>query len=310
MNTQNTHWGIIFLAIATMGAIGGLGYISYTKHSALKTLERKNTTLEEALAKTKAESRITEDGLLATIEDLKQLLAATNADKENAVQDLHQQKEVVDAISNTLTAYDKIVNTDRELLMKYSRVYFLNENYSPRYSTTVPSSYVYEPSIEKLYLSQAWPFLKTMLDDAAKEGVDLKILSAYRSFDTQTKLKNAYTVTYGINSNKFSADQGYSEHQLGTAVDFTTSKLGAKYTTFEKTASYTWLTQNAYRYGFVLSYPKKNAYYIFEPWHWRFVGKALALKLHNENKNFVDLEQRDINEFLASLFDGAPQGGN
>ena len=142
-----------------------------------------------------------------------------------------------------------------------------------------------------------------MLDDANTEAVDLKIISAFRSFDTQSTLKSAYKVTFGSGANKFSADQGYSEHQLGTTVDFTTIKLGTNNSTFEKTPGYQWLVKNAYKYGFILSYPKGNAYYIFEPWHWRFVGKNLAQRLHDENKNFYDLDQRDINEYLITLFD-------
>ena len=154
-----------------------------------------------------------------------------------------------------------------------------------------------------MILVEVWPFLKKMLDDAQTANIDLKIASAFRSFDTQSTLKSAYKVTYGSGSNKFSADQGYSEHQLGTTIDFTTTKLGADSSTFGKTASFVWLIENAYRYGFILSYPKNNSYYIFEPWHWRFVGKGLALRLHDENKNFYDLPQRDINEYLISLFD-------
>jgi D-alanyl-D-alanine carboxypeptidase len=86
-------------------------------------------------------------------------------------------------------------------------------------------------------------------------------------------LKSQYRVTYGAGTaNSFSADQGYSEHQLGTTVDFTTPKVGGTLTGFDKTDSYKWLQNNAYKYGFILSYPSSNGYYIFEPWHWRFVG--------------------------------------
>jgi len=56
---------------------------------------------------------------------------------------------------------------------------------------------------------------------------------------------------------------------------------------FNKTKAYQWLLNNAYKYGFILSYPENNEYYIYEPWHWRFVGIKLATKLHNENKFFM-----------------------
>ena len=148
------------------------------------------------------------------------------------------------------------------------------------------------------------PFLKILLDVATSSNVDIRIISAYRSFGTQSELKSSYTVVYGAGTaNKFSADQGYSEHQLGTTVDFTTAKLGANFSAFEKTQTFQWLAAEAYKYGFILSYPKNNAYYRFEPWHWRFVGRSLAEKLHNEGKFFYDLEQREIDKYLVSIFD-------
>ena len=53
----------------------------------------------------------------------------------------------------------------------------------------------------------------------------------------------------------------------------------------------------------MLSYPKGNAYYIFEPWHWRFVGKDLAKDLHRHKEYFYDWDQRDIDEYLIDFFD-------
>ena len=136
------------------------------------------------------------------------------------------------------------------------------------------------------------------------EGIDISVLSGYRSFGTQASLKSQYSVTYGAGtSNKFSADQGYSEHQLGTTVDFTTKKTGEPLTGFDKTPAYEWLLQNAYRFGFILSYPKGNAYYVFEPWHWRFVGVYLATYLHDQNKYFYDMPKRDIDQYLINIFD-------
>ena len=143
-----------------------------------------------------------------------------------------------------------------------------------------------------------------MLDDATEAGLKLRIASAYRSFKTQESLKTSYKVTYGTTSaNKFSADQGYSEHQLGTTVDLTTASSGALSSSFEKTTEFKWLTQHAYKYGFVLSYPKNNKYYIYEPWHWRFVGVKLATMLHEEKLYLYDVDQREIDTYLISIFD-------
>jgi hypothetical protein len=87
------------------------------------------------------------------------------------------------------------------------------------------------------------------------------------------------------------AEPGASEHQLGTTVDFTDSSISYQCCNynFHKSKAYKWLEQNAYKYGFVLSYPKnakKTTGYIYEPWHWRFVGQELATKLHNEEITF------------------------
>jgi D-alanyl-D-alanine carboxypeptidase len=142
-----------------------------------------------------------------------------------------------------------------------------------------------------------------MLLAARNAGHELRIISGYRSFHEQSSLKNAYTVTYGSGANSFSADQGYSEHQLGTTVDFTTSSLGSNFTKFDESKAFTWLKENAYKFGFILSYPERNGYYIYEPWHWRFVGVKLSAYLHTNNKHFYDLDQREIDSYLISIFD-------
>jgi zinc D-Ala-D-Ala carboxypeptidase len=129
------------------------------------------------------------------------------------------------------------------------------------------------------------------------------VLSAYRSFDTQSALKTEYKQTYGSGANTFSADQGYSEHQLGTAVDLTDKAGDAAQTSFKDSQAYTWLQNNAYKYGFELSYPSGNDYYIYEPWHWRFVGIDLATDLHTKGENFYDMDQRQISSYLVHIFD-------
>ncbi len=300
MNPQGANARYIpLLTTVLVGFIVATGYLSYQDFK----LTKEKTAVEEELAKTREDFATQSQNLLENIDALKVILGATQ-------QDLHQQQDVVDSMeaqvqfmAGTVGTLKKLNSTDKELLQKYSRVYFLSENYIPKYLLPILPQYVYEPEKEKPIVSEVWPFLQKLLDDAAAAQVDLKILSAYRSFGTQSTLKSTYTVIYGSGANKFSADQGYSEHQLGTTIDFTTSKLGAGFSTFEKTGSYTWLIENAYKYGFILSYPKNNGYYVFEPWHWRFVGKALALKLHDENKNFYDLTQREIDEYLVTLFD-------
>ncbi|MEW6617553.1 MAG: M15 family metallopeptidase [Patescibacteria group bacterium] len=223
-----------------------------------------------------------------------------NAALETQVTDI---SGMVRDISGTVGTLQKLSQTDKELLQKYSKVYFLSENYIPSRLTGIFKDYVYDSSSEKKIHAGVEPFLVDMIKTASGVGIDLKIVSAYRSFEEQMSVKTGYKVIYGSGANKFSADQGYSEHQLGTTIDFTTPKLKTLSLQLENDPAYKWLTENAYRFGFVLSYPKGNAYYQYEPWHWRFVGIQLAKRLHDESKYFYDLTQREIDLYLVSIFD-------
>lgn len=224
---------------------------------------------------------------------------------------LEQEKEKnssllgqVNEITNTVEVLSKLSKTDPELLKKYSKVYFLNEHYVPITLTSIISPYVSSKSKNYQIHDSVLPYLEKMIDAGNNDGVSILVLSAFRSFQTQSILKSSYKVTYGAGTaNSFSADQGYSEHQLGTAVDFTTKKTDGMLDGFSRTPEYKWLVENAYKYGFVISYPAGNAYYKFEPWHWRFVGVTLATKLYEEKINFYDLDQRTIDNYLANIFD-------
>ena len=206
-------------------------------------------------------------------------------------------------ISNTVSALSKLSATDPELLKKYSKVYFLNEHYIPVSLSDIGTDFRSVKSTNYQILTDVLPHLEKMITDSNTDGLGLRALSAYRSFATQSALKSNYKVTYGTGANKFSADQGYSEHQLGTAIDFTTEGTKGALTGFDKTKEYEWMNNNSYKYGFIISYPAGNKYYVFEPWHWRFVGVELATKLHDENKYFYNEDQRVIDSYLAKIFD-------
>lgn len=210
----------------------------------------------------------------------------------------------ISQIGSTVGTLQKLATTDTQLLAKYSKIYFLNENYIPSSLSSIATSSVFEKNKVVQAHSSVEPFLERMFLDAKNDGINLQVISGYRSFAAQQALKANYKVTYGAGTaNAFSADQGYSEHQLGTAFDLTTSELGTGYTVFAKTEGYTWLQANAYKYGFILSYPKTNTFYQFEPWHWRFVGVRLAGALHADKEDFYTKDQREINSYLAELFD-------
>lgn len=219
-------------------------------------------------------------------------------------QELGNFKSEVAAVSGTVQSLEKLSKLDPELLLKYSKVFFLNENYIPISLTEISKNYKYDEDRGMQIHSDVWPSLEEMIEDAEDDGVEIFVFSSFRSFGEQGTLKGQYTITYGGDgANRFSADQGYSEHQLGTTVDFITTGIDGSLSGFEKTDAYDWLLKNAHKYGFTLSYPEGNGYYVFEPWHWRFVGTDLARHLLRNDLSFYDLEQREIDEYLISIFE-------
>lgn len=121
--------------------------------------------------------------------------------------------------------------------------------------------------------------LVLMGEAARADGVELKVISAYRSYGTQSELFRDYASRYGDEkANTFSARAGQSEHQLGTAVDFGGTSSD-KTQAFADTAAGRWLAEHAYKYGFAMSYPESSSDitgYIYEPWHFRYIGVEAA----------------------------------
>jgi len=206
-------------------------------------------------------------------------------------------------LTGSVDTLEKLTTTDPELLQKYSKVYFLNEHYTPADLVEIDEKYDLPNGKTVTIHADVWPFLENLLERAERNDLNLMVLSGYRSFDEQNTLKQNYLTQYGTGANTFSADQGYSEHQLGTTVDFTNTTIAENIDLFETTPEFEWLKRNAHKYGFVMSYPEGNAYYQYEPWHWRFVGTDLARDLHNDEKYFYDLEQREIDSYIPELFD-------
>lgn len=273
---------VIFVLLAVVGLAG---YWTWHLNQQIIELENEAEDLRINLNQT-------EDGLASTTEAWQAELARNNFFTNQLT-----------GISGKVEVLDKLRKIDPELLRKYSKVYFLSENYDPPSLTDIAPIYLDKSKEDLKIRSEVWPFLQKLLDSASSSGNNLLVISAFRSFNDQKQLKSGYQVTYGYGANKFSADQGYSEHQLGTTIDFTTSELETNFSNFGKTKAYQWLKDNAHRYGFVLSYPEDNDFYEFEPWHWRFVGVKLATYLHEQNKNFYTFSQREISSYLVNIFD-------
>lgn len=139
-----------------------------------------------------------------------------------------------------------------------------------------------------LHLQENWvhkdvelPF-KEMIEAAKKENVELKVFSALRLIETQKSYSNSLKVPVGRD-----------ENQTGFALDFTMAKSsGAVFQTeFAQSAEGIWLANNAYKFGFILRYPKDKesiTHVQFSPWHYRFVGKEIAKEIFEKSWTFEE----------------------
>ncbi len=147
---------------------------------------------------------------------------------------------------------------------------------------SLPSTY--NPGLNSEVQSKA----NVMFNDAKKEGLNIYISSGFRSYNTQKNLYNNYVARDGQNAaDTYSARPGHSEHQTGLAFD-----VNQINSSFDNTAEAKWLASNCYKYGFILRYPKgkeNETGYIYESWHFRYVGTDLANKLYN-NGNWITME--------------------
>ncbi len=133
-----------------------------------------------------------------------------------------------------------------------------------------------------------------MFAAAKAAGYNMWAQSGFRSYDTQKRLYNNYVSQRGKSAaDTFSARPGHSEHQTGLAFDVCATGKACINSGFDNTPEAKWLSENAYKYGFVLRYPSGKTGqtgYKYESWHFRYVGVELATKLYNGG-NWITLEE-------------------
>ena len=143
-----------------------------------------------------------------------------------------------------------------------NKTYALPSNYNPGVNSAAQSAF------------------NTMAADAAKQGINLYIVSGFRSYSSQASIYNNYVARDGkAAADRYSARPGHSEHQTGLAFD-----VNSLSQSFENTAEGRWLAANCHKYGFIIRYPKGKESvtgYMYEPWHIRYLGTSTAAAVHN-----------------------------
>jgi hypothetical protein len=160
------------------------------------------------------------------------------------------------------------------------------------------------------------PDLRALIDAAAADGVEIAVVSGYRSPAQQAEAFEASfwrQLARGegavdeqearARASRFVAPPGHSQHQLGTAIDLSTWELSyAVQPRFAETAAGRWVAQNGWRFGFVLPYTVRGEArtgYAFEPWHLRWVGRPLAALMYVDG--YLDHPSLVADDYLAAL---------
>ena len=174
-----------------------------------------------------------------------------------------------------------------------NKYYKLSKDYEPDDLTKIDSKFA-SGSNQRLRKEAAIKF-EEMAAEALKNGYKIYAGSTYRSYDYQLGLYNRYVAKDGFDeAETYSARAGYSEHQLGLAVDIINGKW--KYLS-ENDEEYEWLIDNSYKYGFILRYPRGKEYitgYVFEDWHFRYLGIDLATKVYNSKLTYDEYVARQL----------------
>lgn len=164
---------------------------------------------------------------------------------------------------------------DPELLLLPNKKYSLDKNYIPKDLESLDGKKL-SPKRGIQIRKNTLNALIEMKEAAKSDNCNLQVISAFRSYNTQQIVFMHWVKEFGLEeAQRISARPGTSQHQLGTAIDFNLLDES-----FENYPEGKWLANNAYKYGFILSFPKGMEHftgYRYEPWHYRYVGKETAL---------------------------------
>ena len=196
---------------------------------------------------------------------------------------------------------DKEFYTDTKSVDDYSETVLVNkysavsEKYKPKDLMAIDKKYWVDNEKQQGAKVAVKAFEK-MAEDAEKEGYYLLANSTYRSYKDQEDVYNTYKDLYGEKyALKYAAKAGFSEHQTGLVIDIASKSTNI----FSNSKESTWVKDNAYKYGFILRYPKGKEFitgYKYESWHYRYVGKKIAKYIHDNNITYDEYYYRFLDK--------------
>lgn len=211
----------------------------------------------------------------------KQVSGSSDDKTEKETELNNEYKKIVSLVNKYKDGITKLVNKENAL----------NSDYEPNDLVKVNV----ESTKDNIYMSEiAAENLENMFKAAKEDGINLYIVSGYRSSSYQNNLYYRSLKRRGREyTEKYVAQANHSEHQTGLAADISSESIGYKLiSAFEHTEEGRWLDKNAYKYGFILRYKKdrvEDTGYGFEPWHFRYVGKDIAKYIYENDLILEDL---------------------
>lgn len=173
-----------------------------------------------------------------------------------------------------------------DLLMLVNKYNYVSNDFKPDNLVKVSKF-----AVNNMYLNKTCmeAFL-SLASNALKDGYNIRAISTYRTYDYQNNLYSNYAKKDGIDkADTYSARPGFSEHHTGLAIDV--DNIKTNFNNFENTDEFKWMQENAYKYGFILRYPSDKVDitgYMYEPWHYRYVGVEFAKIIKENNLTFEE----------------------
>lgn len=219
---------------------------------------------------------------------------------ENYIDRYVEYKKKNKNLSNSKIVLDVNMNLDKDFYTNISpalnqndhfilvnKYYYLGDDYVPKNLEDIDTKY--SVSGKKL-VNIARISFESMAKKAKEEGFTIRAMSTYRSYSYQANLYNNYVKKDGVEkADKYSARPGFSEHQTGFAVDVDNGVTS--FNNFENTKEFSWMMENAHKYGFILRYPKNKEHitgYTYESWHFRYVGVSVATFIRQNDLTYEE----------------------
>src|SRR3989339_2021886 len=188
-----TYWLVAILLVILVLGLAVQAYFMFTLSQKLNTVSQHTASTTDALTTLSSTtiSRFEENE--KKFVQFSDMLYEEQQVTEALTEAVDKFKRQVGKLTGTVDTLEKLTTTDPELLQKYSRVYFLNENYKPADLAVLEEKYDLVDGKQVSIHSDVLPYLEDLLENAKEDNVSLMVLSGYRSFAEQVTLKEAYT---------------------------------------------------------------------------------------------------------------------